>query len=359
MDAREIKEEILQNFSSVERILGDLGMHHIQKQSGYYTFGLTDGDNPVSTTLYLDDLRVVAYTRQEENISDIIDLVTYIHRVNNVEGAGFVESLNWLCEEFGLKGNNYSNYRKSTDYSNPFLKFREDLKQIEQSFENIMNQQIDELQEQLSDETLKSYWNWNNTDFLKDNISYETQTEFEVGIDVITHRATIPIRDELGRLVGIKGRTIFNAVNEYIPKYTYLHNCEKSKLLYGLDKTLQYIKQNDEIIICESEKGVMQLWSYGIKNAVAVAGHNISERQIEKIIRLNVSKVVIAFDEDVTRNELFLEYKKLCNYADATCIVDKYHLLETKESPMDDWEKWKILYKDRRYKFNLETGEIV
>ena len=103
----------------------------------------------------------------------------------------------------------------------------------------------------------------------------------------------------------------------------------------------------------------MQLWSYGFKNAVAIGCHNISETQLKKIIRLNVNNVVIAFDKDITENILLEEYKKLCDFANVTCIVDIYNLLDEKESPMDSPEKWNILYISRRYKFDIEKGEII
>ena len=43
----------------------------------------------------------------------------------------------------------------------------------------------------------------------------------------------------------------------------------------------------------------MQLWNYGYRNAVAVGGHSISQVQVEKILKLEVDKVIIAFDQDV------------------------------------------------------------
>ena len=90
----------------------------------------------------------------------------------------------------------------------------------------------------------------------------------------------------------------------------------------------------------------MQLYSYGYKNAVAVGGHDISKIQVKKIIKLNVNKVIIAFDEDVSEKVLYTQYKKLCDFANVTCIIDKKHLLNEKESPMDNQKKWENLYKN-------------
>lgn len=360
MDAEEIKNLIQDDIGIVRKILTDLGMHHIQIHKNYYTFGLPDGDNPISTSLYLDNLSVKAYTREKEKITDIIDLVVYVQKINkSVDEPNIWTAIVWLCEELEVKIDNYSNSYKSKIYQSLFKKLKENIKNIIDFFKSGEEKAVTHLQPKLNENTLMSYVNWNNTIFRDDNISYETQTEFETGIDVFSHRITIPIRDELCRLVGVKGRLAWEEPTEWNPKYLYLHKCRKAEILYGLYKTLPYIKQKDEVIICESEKGVMQLWTYGFKNAVSIGGHSISEIQKEKIIRINVSNVVIAFDKDVSRNELLEEYKKLCDFADVTCIIDKFNLLKDKESPMDREDKWNSLYKGRRYKFKREEGEII
>lgn len=358
MDAEEIKTRILDNIDSIRKILEDLGMHHIQLHNNYYTFGLPDGDNPTSTTLYLADLGIKAYTRENEKITDIIDLIVYVQKINkSIDNPTVWNAVIWLCEELGIKNNSNSNSYRPKIYDSPFIKLKNEIKEIMGDYKT--DETVDILQPKLKEITLKAYLDWDNTEFYKDNISYQTQAEFELGLDVFSHRITIPIRDELGRLIGIKGRRVWDIIDDYNPKYLYLKKCKKSEILYGLDKTLPYIKEKDEVIICESEKGVMQLWSYGFKNAVAIGCHNISEIQTEKIIRINVNNVIIAYDKDVSKRELLEEYKKLCDFANVTCIVDIYNLLDEKESPMDRPEKWNILYRIRRYKFDIEKGEII
>ena len=142
----------------------------------------------------------------------------------------------------------------------------------------------------------------------------EHKRNFGLGIDVFSHRVTIPIRDELGRLVGVKGRRVWDVVDEYNPKYIYLHQCAKSKILYGLYKTLPYIQEQNEIIVCESEKGVMQLWDMGFKNAVGVGGHCLSDWQITLIAQTGASKVIIAYEKDILEDEVIKEGKTLSNF---------------------------------------------
>ncbi len=171
---------------------------------------------------------------------------------------------------------------------------------------------------------------------------------FGLGIDVFSHRITIPIRDELGRLVGVKGRRVWDVIDEYNPKYIYLHQCAKSKILYGLYKTLPYIKEANEIIVCESEKGVMQLWDMGFKNAVGIGGHSLSDWQITLIAQTGASKVIIAYDKDVPIEEVTKEAKKIAPFRDVEYILDIENILDEKESPMDNPEKWIKLYNSRK-----------
>lgn len=334
MDAQSIKDYIFSN-DKVETVLENLEMHHIQWHNGkqYVTCGMPDGDNPNSTVIYCDNsfLQVKAYTRDiidPYGISDIISLVSF------VRGTIFSQSINWLCEIFGL--DYYSNMESTQDFTNIYMKLRD-------SFEKRLN--IEDLQlKPLPENTLMSYVNWNNTIFRDDNISEDTQTEFEIGLDVFSHRITIPIRDELGRLVGVKGRLAWEAPTEWNPKYIYLHQCAKSRICYGLYKTLPYIQEQNTIIVCEAEKGVMQLWDLGFRNAISVGGHSISQYQQDLIIQSGAAKVIIAFDKDVDEDTVKKEAEKIALYRNVEYIIDYDNLLGEKESPMDNPNKWFDLY---------------
>ena len=167
MEAKIIKEYIFNN-NKVEYVLEQLGMHHIKWHNGeeYITCGMPDGDNPNSTTVYNDSfLGVIAYTRDIKDaygISDIISLVTFVRQ------CFFTESINWLCELLGL---DYYSEEQIIDFSI----------QYENRILALCKQsKIDnaEVLKPISEEVLNEYLNWNNTAFLKDNISRGTQTEF-------------------------------------------------------------------------------------------------------------------------------------------------------------------------------------
>lgn len=332
MDAQTIKEYIFSN-NKIEIVLENLGMHHIQwhNRNEYITCGMPDGDNPSSTVVYCDNsfFMVKAYTRDivdPYGISDIISLVSFINKTI------FTQSINWLCELFGL------DYYVESISDDPTLGYFK-------TFDLLMKPKAS-LEVQLKpipEETLKAYLPWDNTIFYEDHIDWETQAEFELGLDVFSHRITIPIRDEMGRLVGVKGRRAWDVVDEWNPKYIYLHQCAKSRICYGLYKTLPYIREKNEIIVCESEKGVMQLWSYGYRNCVAVGGHSISDWQVRRLEELDVD-ITIAFDKDVDIDVIEKELDKFETNHNLYYIYDENNLLDEKQSPMDEPNKWIDLY---------------
>ena len=99
----------------------------------------------------------------------------------------------------------------------------------------------------ISEKILSYYRHTVNDMFQADGIDYETQQLFEIGYDDETNRITIPIRDEIGTLVGVKGRLLSQDVASQ-NKYIYLEPTPRNKILYGLNFTYQSIK----------EKGVLQ-----------------------------------------------------------------------------------------------------
>jgi len=341
MDAKYLKEYIFEN-NHIKTILSELGMHHIIKHNSgkYFTCGQPNGDNPISTIVYNNEnLNVKAYTRNITDSfgnSDIISLVCYIRK------CYFSHALKWLCDIVGL------DY-----YTNPDEELPESIRWTRQLLK--MMQYIDEEEIEVLkpiNEWILSYYHqqpilqwWQH-----EGISLNTQAEFEIGFDLQTERIAIPIRDELSNLVGVKGRLFLRDPSNLLSKYMYIEPCAKTHILYGLHKTFKHIKKKGYVIVCESEKGVLQLWSQGYKNAVSIGGHSFSKIQIEKITRLDTT-VIIAFDKDITESDILIECAKFMNNINMYYIMDKDGLLEGKQSPMDDTMKFERLLKNNKYTY--------
>lgn len=145
---------------------------------------------------------------------------------------------------------------------------------------------------------LDDYLKVPNERFQRDNISLETQMKFGISYDVGTDRITIPICDQHGSLMGVKGRRNYETDNEDDPKYLYLIPCQMSKTLFGYSNNYSSM-YGGTVMIFESEKSVLQCASYGYNNAVALGSNNLSEYQSKMILSLNPKQVIFMLDSDL------------------------------------------------------------
>lgn len=338
MDVMQLKSYIIEQ-SRVDEILQCIGCHHIHyHSSGYWTCANKDGDNKQAIVIWNNEnLPCKNYTRQMTKLdrkTDIIDLVCY---TNNMT---FPEALKYLCDILGIEY--YHDFNadvpESLQITDLILKMN-----------NHHEFDIDEPLKPISPKILTYYKNRVNDLFLNDHISYETQQEFQIGYDDFTNRITIPIFSEIGDLVGVKGRLLKKQLNEYDLKYIYLEPCQRSKIIYGLNKTIPYIKRAGKIFVPEAEKGVLQLWDYGDRNVGATGGKELSTQQIELLTRLSVD-IILVQDKDVGIEELECTANKFVENIPIYYIYDKDNILDEKESPTDNPDKWMYLKKNNIYR---------
>lgn len=338
MDIAAMKEYILEN-NYAPVILEQLGCHHIKNKGDYISCGNPDGDNPCSVTLYLNtNLTVVNYTRTlnaAKKSHDIFDLAEFYLNEN------FFHVVKQLCDWCDL------DYYKDWDEDLPeSLRLTKMFSELDDNVsidnENTPLKPIPEL-------ILNYYYPYVNDMFARDNISYRTQRLFEIGYDDFSNRITIPIRDELGNLVGVKGRLLKEQLDETELKYIYIEPCNRSRVLFGLDKALPYIQHERCVYVVEAEKGVMQLFDMGIYNCVATGGKKISQAQIEMLSRLCVD-IIFCFDKDVEQTELEELADRFIDSINIYCLLDNNNVLNDKESPTDNPQKFNTLVEQNKYK---------
>lgn len=330
MDVRKVKQYIYEN-NKTEYVLDKIGCHHIQLHSNYYSCGNYDGDNRAAIQIYIDSefLKCVNYTRTICDIPDrasLIDLVMYNKQMN------LFYAIKYLCDILGL-----DYYEDEDDDDLP-----ESLKITQMLLEMQKGTYVEEdcKLKPIPEAILGYYKPYVNEMFARDGISYATQRFFEIGYDDENNLITIPIRDEIGNLVGVKGRYLDESL--VANKYTYIEPCAKSKVLYGLDKSYENIKQSGVVYVGESEKSKLQWFDMGVYNAVSTSGKKISRIQAQKLSSLGV-KIILAFDKDVSLEELQTIAKSFAKGVEVFAIVDKNGLLEEKESPTDNAQKFKKL----------------
>jgi DNA primase len=318
-------------------ILNEIGCHNIKLSGNIINAALPDGDNSKSVCVYLDNYYTNVFTRPEfesKKYKDIITLVEYI------ENRSPSQSIKRICDICGF--NYYKRQNKKSSMILDWIKFVESGIN-NKIYEDMINPLSKAILNQFKISPVKKWYN--------EGISCKSQIEYEIGLDYTTERITIPIYDELDVLVGVKGRLLNDKNIKNDNKYIYLYNCPKSKILYGLNKNYNNIKQSNEVIVVESEKSVLKLNSLGYKNVVATGSKHISKTQIEKLLRLLVP-ITIAFDQDVDVIELkdTIRDLKMMNLVDIYVINDKLNLMDKKESPCDNSDTWDVLYNNFKFK---------
>jgi len=118
-------------------------------------------------------------------------------------------------------------------------------------------------------------------------------------VDRFRNRLIIPIYDEKGDVVAFGARALEENQN---PKYlnspdTPVYN--KSKILYGLHKAKDAIKQEDQVIIMEGYFDVITAQINGLKNVVATSGTSLTELHVKMLCKYTQSRrIYLAFDSD-------------------------------------------------------------
>lgn len=336
MDVKELKKYIIEN-NKVEYILENLNCQKIRfHNSGYWTCGNPPpSDNPNAVTVYADNLKVINYTKEMSEPSDIFTLIEYYNNIN------FFKALKWVCDLLEIDF-----YRNENEEIPIELVITKQLLNMRMG---VQKDDDDTPIKPLPDEIIKYYPIIGNTMFFEDGIDYQTQYEFGLSYDNESNRILIPIHSEIGDLVSYKGRLFKDQLNKDEQKYIYLYPCPRNKLLFGYHKTHPYIKKENWVWIGEAEKFVLQLWSYGYYNSIATGGTKIGQTQIEKISRLGVP-ICFCFDKDIDKKTIEGITDRFVNGIDVYAIFDEDNLLGEKESPSDFKWKWEQLVKNNVYK---------
>lgn len=332
MDIEILKEHILEN-NFIPTILEELGCHHIRKKDGYFQCANPDGDNTTAVCVYENtNLTTINYTRDISNGKNIhTDLISLVEFYKN---ESFPYAVKWICDVLDI--DYYSNLDEDLPKSIQLTKLLVEMQSVDTDTET------EKPLKPISEKILSYFDPYVNDMFCEDGVGYDTQVEFEIGYDEFTNRITIPIRDDLGNLVGVKARYFYRKVPEDEQKFIYIEKCARSQILYGLYKTINFIKKAQRVFVVEAEKGVQQLYDKGYFEAVATGGSKISKSQIDKLTRLCVP-IIFVFDKDITKEELDDIASRFIDGTEVYALIDTIGILNEKESPTDDISKFEQL----------------
>lgn len=192
--------------------------------------------------------------------------------------------------------------------------------------------------------------------------------------DKFLNRLVIPIRDELGNLVGFAGRSHKDSGAKYINTASS-EIFEKGRILYGLNSSFENILRDGYAILVEGYFGVMQLFSKGIKNVVASCGTSLTDGQAELLSRYT-DYVYICYDGDAAGKISTLRavgkllkaglrsfIVSLPDGSDPDDYVKTYGVKAFEKLLLDAVPEWKLVVKHSREKDTLpilqQWGEAI
>ncbi|WP_053332377.1 DNA primase [Verrucomicrobium spinosum] len=112
------------------------------------------------------------------------------------------------------------------------------------------------------------------------------------------HRLMFPIRNDYGEVIAFSGRLLDS--NAKAAKYlnspeTMLFN--KSKVLFGLDKSKRAIIKANRAVVCEGQIDMIMAFESGFENVVAPLGTAFTEFHA-RMLKRHAEEVVLCFDSD-------------------------------------------------------------
>lgn len=185
--------------------------------------------------------------------------------------------------------------------------------------------------------------------WLDEGISQEMIRKYNIRIAKSSNRIVYPVYDNEDRLIGVKGRTMFENYKLLgISKYINLVPIKTTDFLQGMHENRTAILEKSEAILFEGIKSVMLADSWGYHNCVSTETSMINEAQARILIQMGIKDCVIAFDNDVPLKELKSSANRLGRWMNVWFVQDKNGNPGDKLAPVDKGEKiWKELYEGR------------
>jgi DNA primase len=135
--------------------------------------------------------------------------------------------------------------------------------------------------------------------------------------DRFRNRIMFPIADHNGMTIAFSGRVLGDEKPKYLNSpETKIFN--KSKLLYNFHRARVHIRKNQQAILFEGFADVISSTRSGVQNAIATMGTSLTDEQA-KIIRRNVSEIIICYDSDSAGIEATIRASKILK--DAGCKI--------------------------------------
>ncbi|MFW0837511.1 MAG: DNA primase [Candidatus Komeilibacteria bacterium] len=237
--------------------------------------------------------------------------------VQKIEGIDFPEALRILAKKANVQlefrsvdPQVASNKTKLYDINRAAAEYWHDLLQKDKAAQPVRDYLSQREVSEATVETWQLGWSRDSWDDLLQYLTAQGFAEndiFDAGLitrsdkknsyyDRFRNRLLFPITDHHGQIVGFSGRTMADDTAKYInTPQTLIYN--KSRVLYGLDKTKTAIRKQQYAILVEGNMDVISVWQAGTQNVIGVSGTALTSEQIA-LLKRYTNNVMIAFDAD-------------------------------------------------------------
>lgn len=240
---------------------------------------------------------------------DVIKFVQEFHNMN------FNEAIEFLAQKAGIDLVKNENLKNQYDYID---ELRKSMSLASEYYHKNLLQNSNKADKYLYDRGINqnsiidfqlgyALDSWNDLHKYLTSNGFENDLLTEAGLvknknnkvyDAYRDRLIFPIRDDLGRTIGLGGR-IFEKSEKSAKYINSPQNkiYDKSKVLYGLFEAKREINNQDYAILVEGYFDVISLHQEGIKNVIASSGTALSTYQL-KIISRHTKNLYIIYDSD-------------------------------------------------------------
>ena len=135
-------------------------------------------------------------------------------------------------------------------------------------------------------------------------VSIEATETFDGGMaseGQMKNRYVFPIFNSRDEIVGFSGRYV-NKIPEDFKIAKWKHIGSVSNWCFPVKYNLKQIQSKQEVILVESIGDMLALWNAGVENVIVTFGLTVSKSITTLLIKLDVKKVFVSFNNDDTMN---------------------------------------------------------
>ncbi len=118
--------------------------------------------------------------------------------------------------------------------------------------------------------------------------------------DRFRNRIMFPLTNPHGKVIGFTGRIMPGSEAEGVGKYVNSSDSpifNKSKLLFGFDKSKNFIRDSKIAVLVEGQMDFLMTWQDGVKNIIATSGTAFTNDHLTSL-RRNAETLIVSFDND-------------------------------------------------------------